>query len=66
MADVEEELLRRYVAGGDADAFGELVESHEGMVYSVCRRVLGNVRHGRDGRESRATIPVQYRNGQVD
>jgi RNA polymerase sigma factor (sigma-70 family) len=42
MGNAEQELLRRYVADGDAEAFRTLVEAHEGMVYAVCRRVLGN------------------------
>jgi RNA polymerase sigma factor (sigma-70 family) len=38
----ESELLRRYVEEGDAQAFGTLVKAHQGMVFSVCQRVLGN------------------------
>lgn len=35
------ELLKRYAASGDADAFGLLVQRHGPMVLGVCRRVLG-------------------------
>src|SRR5438034_901995 len=36
------ELLRRFAAGRDEDAFNELVRRHGPQVLSVCRRVLGD------------------------
>jgi RNA polymerase sigma factor (sigma-70 family) len=38
----DEELLRRFGATGDADAFELLLWRHERMVMGVCRRVLRN------------------------
>jgi RNA polymerase sigma-70 factor (ECF subfamily) len=37
----DQELIDRYLAG-DADAFATLVRRHEGQVYRLCLRVLGN------------------------
>jgi RNA polymerase sigma factor (sigma-70 family) len=38
----EEQLLRQFVAAGDAIAFEALVARHGPMVLSVCRRILGD------------------------
>ncbi|MCY3020655.1 MAG: sigma-70 family RNA polymerase sigma factor [Planctomycetota bacterium] len=38
----DSELLARYVQGGDADAFREIVQRHADMVYATCLRVLGD------------------------
>jgi RNA polymerase sigma factor (sigma-70 family) len=35
-------LVRRFVAGGEADAFDALVRRHGGLVLRVCRRLLGS------------------------
>src|SRR5579885_2581487 len=35
------DLLRRFVADRDPDAFAELVRRHGPVVYRVCRRLLG-------------------------
>ena len=41
MKDVEKEWLQAAVAG-DANAFGELVESYHQPVYNLCYRMLGD------------------------
>ncbi len=38
----DRELLGRFVADREADAFAELVRRHGAMVRGVCRRALGN------------------------
>ena len=35
------DLLARFAAGRDADAFAELVRRHGPVVYRVCRRLAG-------------------------
>ncbi len=42
MSDGEAALLQRYARSSDADAFRELFEAHQHMVYAACRRVLGS------------------------
>ncbi|MBI3830607.1 MAG: RNA polymerase sigma factor [Planctomycetes bacterium] len=42
------DLMARYVKDGDALAFGALVERHAGMVYGVCRRILGDAHAAED------------------
>src|SRR5690349_8950717 len=39
-APTDGDLLERFVAGRDADAFAALVSRHGPMVYGVCRRLL--------------------------
>jgi RNA polymerase sigma factor (sigma-70 family) len=41
-AEPEAVLLARYSRDQDAEAFRSLVQLHQGMVYSACRRILGN------------------------
>jgi DNA-directed RNA polymerase specialized sigma24 family protein len=36
------QLLHRYAATRDADAFTQLVRRHAGMVYGVARRITGD------------------------
>ncbi len=40
LADAD--LLRRFGAEGDAAAFEELLQRHGGLVWGVCRRILGD------------------------
>lgn len=48
-ADTEDgELLRRFAATGDANAFELLLWRHERMVMGVCRRVLRDVHDAED------------------
>jgi RNA polymerase sigma factor (sigma-70 family) len=52
MATGEQELLRRYVDQGDAEAFRALVEAHQGMVYAVCQRLLRNAADAEDATQN--------------
>src|SRR5438105_7003385 len=48
-ADTEDaELLRRFAAAGDGNAFELLLWRHERMVMGVCRRVLRDVHDAED------------------
>src|SRR5438093_12490557 len=38
----DRELLARYVAAGDHDAFAALVDRHGPLVRGICRRLLGD------------------------
>lgn len=42
------DLVRRYAANGDQDAFAVLVRRHGPMVFGVCRRTLGHVQDAED------------------
>lgn len=39
-SEADLDLLKRYAAGGDPDAFGEIVRRYTAMVYHTCLRVL--------------------------
>jgi RNA polymerase sigma factor (sigma-70 family) len=54
------ELLRRYVATRDADAFAALVERHGAMVLGVCRRVTGDT-HAADDAYQAAFLALARR-----
>lgn len=45
--DADRRVLER-VAAGDADAFADLVERHQGRLLRVCRRMLGDPEEARD------------------
>src|SRR5690349_5883277 len=42
------ELLRRYARRQDADAFAELLQRHTRLVFSVARRITGNLHDAED------------------
>lgn len=42
MLESESVLLQRFTAGGDAEAFSEIVRRHAGMVYGASIRVLSD------------------------
>lgn len=44
----DRELLARYAADGSPEAFAEMVRRHAGLVYSACRRVVGNAHEAED------------------
>src|SRR5579859_3131865 len=44
----DRELLRRFVAQRDEDAFAALVERHGSMVWGVCRRALRQTQDAED------------------
>jgi RNA polymerase sigma factor (sigma-70 family) len=49
LAEVSDaELLARFVAHRDADAFTELVERHAALVWGACRRVLADIHLAED------------------
>src|SRR4051812_13834419 len=53
------QLLRRFLEGGDAEAFETLLHRHSPMVMRVCARVL---RHGHDAEDAfQATFLVLMR-----
>lgn len=48
MAISDAVLFEKWIAARDADAFAEIVSRHSAMVYSTCRRVLGNLSDAED------------------
>jgi RNA polymerase sigma-70 factor (ECF subfamily) len=46
--DASEEGLARRAREGDVQAFGDLVEIHQGGVYNVCLRLMGERREAED------------------
>jgi RNA polymerase sigma factor (sigma-70 family) len=47
-AGPDADLLRRFVAARDEDAFAQLVRRHGPMVFGVCRRTLGHQQDAED------------------
>ena len=54
------ELLERFQSNHDTDALQALVERHQGMVFAVCRRLLGNTHDAEDAFQ--ATFLLLVRN----
>jgi len=52
MATDDHTLLTRWAQHGDAEAFRDLVQRHSGMVYGVCRRILGNPSDAEDAAQA--------------
>ncbi len=52
MAEAAQEFLARYAERRDAEAFRELVELHQDMVYAACNRVLGNAADAEDAAQN--------------
>jgi len=48
MAGYEEQALLIKVQKGDLDAYGIVVQEHQGAVYNVCLRILGNQQEAED------------------
>jgi len=48
MSAAESELLLRYARDRDPEAFRELVERHQHMVFATCKRILGNAADAED------------------
>ncbi len=48
MSETEAVLLKRFVHGGDAEAFAEIIRRYAGLVYSAALRVLADVDRASD------------------
>jgi RNA polymerase sigma factor (sigma-70 family) len=60
----DRELVRRFAATRDAEAFGELVRRHGPVVFGVCRRMLANP-HGAEDASQATFLVLVRRAGQL-
>jgi RNA polymerase sigma factor (sigma-70 family) len=66
LAEVSDaELLRRFTANRDGDAFAELVERYAGLVAGACRRALGTSHPAADDAFQTAFITLARKAGSV-
>src|SRR5262249_8315034 len=55
----DERLLRDYVAGSDGAAFAAIMRRHGGMVFGVCRRMLGRQQDAEDAFQATFLVLIQ-------